>query len=392
MVIKSTGVVYDNEEIANVMKAAQTFYNVEGAFTEQLREELCKFMDVKYCVLCNSGSSANLLAITALNLPQYSGVITTACGFPTTLNPIIQNNLLPVFADIDINTLNININSLLNMYKTSVGAIVVPHTLGNPCQIEKIVAFAKLHSLCVVEDNCDALGSKVNGKMTGTFGDVSTLSFYPAHHITTCEGGAVLTNNKNIYDRVLSLCNWGRDCTCKPGQDNSCGNRFKGKFGSLPYGYDHKYVYSNIGYNLKMTNLQAAIGCAQIKKLPEFIQLRQRNYKLLYEGLKVHDDIFSFIEPHGEPSWFGFPLVCNEDVDVLECIEFLESKGIATRRLFGGNLTRQPAYRKINYRSDDLIDTDRAMENGFWFGLYPAIGNEQIDYIINTFKELRRVI
>lgn len=373
MVIPSTAPCYGQEEIDNVKKAAETFYNVEGEFTEQFRKQLCDFMGMKYCILCNSGSSANLLAISALGLPKYSGVITTACGFPTTLNPILQNGLLPVFADISIDTLNIDIDSMMSMYRPSVGAIVVPHTLGNPCDIEAIVGFARKHSLCLVEDNCDALGSTVNGKLTGTFGDVSTLSFYPAHHITTCEGGAVLTNNENIYKRALSLCNWGRDCTCKPGQDNACGKRFSGKFGKMPQGYDHKYIYTNIGYNLKMSNLHAAIGAAQMPRLTGFIEARKRNYKAIYDGIK--DLPFSFVKAHGEPSWFGFPLICdNPD----ECIRFLESRGIATRRLFGGNLLRQPAYEKIDRISDDLTNTDKAM-NVFWFGVHPKV---DVDYII----------
>lgn len=378
--IRCSGAVYDQEEIGNIKDAAKDFYNVEGKYTKLFEQELCKFLGAKYCVLCNSGSSANLLAITALGLKPGAEVITTACGFPTTLNPIIQNGLIPVFVDID-RSLTIDPFVLaIAAGKTTAKALVVSHTLGNPCDMDAVMTIARKHKLLVVEDNCDSLGSKFNGKLTGTFGDVSTLSFYPAHHITTGEGGALFTNSFKIYKKALSLRNWGRDCICPPGKDNVCGNRFKKRFGEMPKGYDHKYIFTNIGYNLKMTNIQASIGVAQMKKLPLFIEARKHNYNFLDQRIGNRS-----IRINGEPSWFGYPIIKRNPE---ELIGLLESKGIATRRLFGGNLLRQPAYKNIAHKVvGDLSMTDFAMKNLFWIGVYPGITDRQLIYISETFNK-----
>jgi len=384
--IPVTGPVYDCEEIDNIRKAAKTFYNVEGEFTDAFAKGLCKFLGMKYCVLCNSGSSANLLAVSALNLPEGCKAITTACGFPTTLNPIIQNNLIPVFVDIDC-SLTVSIEKLENaLAGRRVGVIVLSHTLGNPCDMTAVMRLAKKYDCRVIEDNCDALGSKWDGKLTGTFGDISTLSFYPAHHITTGEGGACLTNDPLLYRKMMSLRNWGRDCICKPGQDNVCGKRFGHQFGNLPFGYDHKYVYTSIGYNLKMTNLQAAIGVAQLKKLPRFIRDRKRNYNRLKAGLGKSDLVFPRV--NGDPSWFGFP-VFSLQRDAL--VKFLENKGIATRMMFGGNLIKQPAYKNIKYECYECYDTlgytDFVMRNLFWIGCHQGLDDGHINYVLNAFNE-----
>jgi len=389
MKVPCSGPVYNQEEIDNIKDAAETFYNVEGKYTEAFEKGLCDYLGMKYCVLCNSGSSANLLAITALGLKQGSEVITTACGFPTTLNPIIQNNLIPVFVDIN-GTLTIDpITLSCAVKKTRAKALVIAHTLGIPCEMDRIMSLAKKHHLKVVEDNCDALGSRFSGQLTGTFGDISTLSFYPAHHITTGEGGVALTNNSDLYRKMLSLRNWGRDCICRPGQDNACGNRFSKKFGKMPCGYDHKYIYTNIGYNLKMTNLQASIGVAQLKKLDSFVTIRKQNYTYLYDNLKKHERYFNFIEPNPEASMFGFPIICDDEfLSVNGFMEYLEGNGIATRRIFGGNLLLQPAYRKIKHKViGRLSHTNYAMENAFWIGIYPGINKEQLDHIIQTFNQ-----
>ena len=380
MKIPCAGVVYDYEEISNIKDAAETFWLVEGKYTKQFEHDLCKYMGMKYCVLCNSGSSANLLAVSALELPKGSEVITTACGFPTTLNPIIQNELVPVFVDID-STLTIDTQRVEKAISKKTKAIVVAHTLGIPADMVKIMKIAKKYKLRVIEDNCDALGSRLAGKLTGTFGDISTLSFYPAHHITTGEGGAVMTNDYGLYRKVLSYRNWGRDCICRTGQDNACGKRFKQQFGDLPYGYDHKYVYSRIGYNLKMADLQAAIGVAQLKKLPEFIKIRRGNVKRL-------ESILPMVDYRGDPSWFGFPILTGSNQARSEMTDFLESKGIATRVLFGGNLFKQPAYKNIKHRlSGGFGYTDRVMDSLFWIGVYPGLGDKEIGYIIEQFKK-----
>jgi len=393
--IPCSGAVYNFEEMQNIREAALTFYNVEGDYTEAFKKGLEEYLGMKYCILTNSGSSANLLAVTALGLPKGSEVITTACGFPTTLNPIIQNNLSPVFVDID-ETLTIDAIKLTNaIANTEAKAIIIAHTLGIPSDMDYIMYLAKEYDLMVIEDNCDALGSKINGRLTGTFGDISTLSFYPAHHMTTGEGGACLTNDYNLYRKMLSLRNWGRDCVCKPGQDNICGKRFKGKFGDMPKGYDHKYIYSNIGYNLKMTNIQASIGVAQLNKLDSFIAKRKSNFNMLYMGLSKYEKYFysplKYLSLTDEPSWFGYPIICKNKSLRDNLVSYLEEKGIATRMMFGGNLLRQPAYKNMSYKViGDLDVTNLVTDSLFWIGVYPGITTDNIKYIIKTFNNFMR--
>ncbi|MDD1729114.1 MAG: lipopolysaccharide biosynthesis protein RfbH, partial [Methanospirillum sp.] len=314
--ISYAGRVYDEKELISLVDASLDFWLTTGRYTNQFEEDLAKYLGVKYCLLTNSGSSANLLAVSALTSHQLGErklkpgdeVITTACGFPSTLNPIIQNNLIPVFIDVDIGTYNIQTGQIEEALSEKTKAIVIPHTLGNPFDLDSIMKIVKKHHLWLIEDNCDALGSRYRGKYTGTFGHISTSSFYPAHHITMGEGGAVLTNDPLLKKIVASFRDWGRDCWCEPGCDNTCKKRFNWKLGDLPAGYDHKYIYSHIGYNLKATDMQAAIGVEQLKKLPEFIERRRDNFNTLYLGLKKYENylILPYPTPHSEPSWFGF--------------------------------------------------------------------------------------
>ena len=384
------GRVFDNREIENLIDASRKFWLTMDEYCDRFEKGLSDFLGVKYCILTNSGSSANLLAISALTSPLLKDrrlklgdeVITTACGFPTTLNPIIQNNFIPVFVDIELGTYNIQIEKIEEMISPKTKAIMIPHTLGNPCDIESVQKIAKKYNLWWIEDNCDALGSKYKGQFTSSFGDISTLSFYPAHHITTGEGGAVLTNDPLLRKIILSFRDWGRDCFCKPGVDNACGKRFDHKFPGLPEGYDHKYVYSHIGYNLKMTEMQAAIGCVQLEKLPGFIRARKKNFDFLYDVFKKYEQ--DFILPQAEslsdPCWFGFPLLARKG-NKMDWVKYFESKKIHTRMLFGGNLLKQPAYKDIKYRAGDLTNTDLVMNNLFWIGVYPGITQEMLNYI-----------
>ncbi len=394
MNIPYAGRVYDKREVNNLIKAAKEFWLTDGHWADKFQKGLCDFLGIKHCVLCNSGSSANLLAISALTSPLLKDrqlkagdeVITTACGFPTTLNPILQNNLIPVFIDIELETYNINTLRIEKFITKKTKAIFIPYSLGNPAKIDKIMEIVKKYNLWFIEDNCDSLGSKYNGRYTGTFGDMSTLSFYPAHHITTGEGGAVLTNNSLLKKILLSFRDWGRDCYCKTGTDNACGKRFKQKFPGFPYGYDHKYIYSHIGYNLKMTDLQASIGVAQLEKLPEFIRARRSNFTKLWYVFQQYPDTYITADRFEKsiPSWFGFPVLVK---DRFKAVKFFESKGIHTRMLFGGNLLRQPAYKNIKHKSDKLYNTDIVMNYLFWIGVYPGINNKMIKYIANVAKE-----
>jgi CDP-6-deoxy-D-xylo-4-hexulose-3-dehydrase len=398
------GRTYDEKELVSLVDSSLDFWLTAGRYADQFEREFEKFLGIQYCILCNSGSSANLLALSALTSPKLGGrrvlpgdeVITTACGFPTTLNPIIQNNLVPVFIDVELGTYNIKTGDINQAITDKTKVIMIPHTLGNPAEMDSIMSLAKIHNLWVIEDNCDALGSKFKGKYTGTFGDLSTCSFYPPHHLTMGQGGAVLTNNPLLKQIVMSFRDWGRDCWCDPGQDNTCKRRFTQQFGKLPKGYDHKYVYSHIGYNLNITDMQAAIGVEQLKKLPGFIEARKNNFNLLYAGLQRHSDYL--ILPRktlfSEPSWFGFPiLVRNIKIGSFtrnDLVTYLEDHKIATRMLFGGNLTKQPAYAGINCRigtDGTLKNTDLVMNNLFWIGVYPGITTEMIMYIHNIFDE-----
>jgi CDP-6-deoxy-D-xylo-4-hexulose-3-dehydrase len=388
------GRVYDHREVNNLMQSAKEFWLTDGHFCDEFSQGLTKFIGVRCCVLCNSGSSANLLAISALTSPLLKErrlvpgdeVVTTACGFPTTLNPILQNNLIPVFVDIELGTYNIDVSQIEKAITKKTKAIFIPHTLGNPADIDSIKRIAKKYNLWFIEDNCDSLGSKYKGKQTGSFGDMSTLSFFPAHHITTGEGGAVLTNNPLLKKILFSFRDWGRDCFCKPGTNNTCKMRFKQKFPGFPYGYDHKYIYSHIGYNLKMTEMQAAIGVAQLEKLPKFIESRRDNFISLYACVSKYPDVFGL--PcwgiNTEPSWFGFTLLVN---DRQKAVEFLESRKIHTRMLFGGNLLRQPAYKNIKYKSTKLPITDLAMNNLLWIGVYPGITKDMLNYMKEVLSE-----
>jgi len=396
------GRIYDDKEITRLVDSSLDFWLTTGKYADQFEREFAAFLGMKSCILTNSGSSANLLAVSALTSPELGErrlvpgdeVITTACGFPTTVNPILQNNLVPVFMDVELGTYNIKVDDINDTVTDKTKAIMVPHTLGNPADLDEILRVVKRYDLWLIEDNCDAIGSKYNGKYTGTFGDMSTCSFYPAHHITTGEGGAVLTNDPLLKKIVLSFRDWGRDCWCGSGKDNTCNHRFTQQFGSLPAGYDHKYVYSHLGYNLKLTDMQAAIGVEQLKKLPGFIEARKTNYNRLHEGLRKYSDFLLLPNEtiSSEPSWFGFPILVKDTRIVgftrNDLTTFLEEHKVATRTLFGGNLTRQPAYENTGYRiATNLVNTDIVMNNLFWIGVYPGITEEMIVYIHKVFAE-----
>lgn len=394
--IPYAGRIYDEKEITALVDASLDFWLTTGRYAEKFESKLADFLGIKYCLLTNSGSSANLLAISALTSPLLGEkrlkpgdeVITTACGFPTTLNPIIQNNLIPVFVDVNTGTYNINVDQIESALSEKTKAIIVPHTLGNPVDLDAILRIVKKYDLWFIEDNCDALGSKYQGKFTGTFGHISTCSFYPAHHITMGEGGAVLTDDPIIKKIVLSFRDWGRDCWCDSGCDNSCHKRFEWQLGELPKGYDHKYIYSHIGYNLKVTDMQAAIGVEQLSKLPHFIEKRKENFNILYQGLIKYESCFLLPEsvPNSEPSWFGFPILVKQDAPFNrdDIVQYLETNGIATRMLFGGNLLKQPAYKETLFRvAGSLSNSDMVMNNLFWIGVYPGLNREMLDYMIS---------
>ncbi|MDD5131508.1 MAG: lipopolysaccharide biosynthesis protein RfbH [bacterium] len=398
--INYAGRIYDDKEMINLIDASLDFWLTAGRYAQEFEQKLADFLKVKYTLLTNSGSSANLLAISALTSPLLKEkrlrpgdeVITTACGFPTTLNPIIQNNLVPVFIDIELGTYNIRTELLAKALTKKTKAIFVPHTLGNPVNLEAISRFARKHKLWFVEDNCDALGSRYKGKFTGTFGQIATFSFYPAHHITMGEGGALATNDPLLRRLILSFRDWGRDCWCEPGHDDTCQRRFSWQVGKMPFGYDHKYTYSHIGYNLKVTDMQAAIGVAQLEKLPAFIKARQHNFAFLSKLFKKYEPYFILPRPssHSEPSWFGFPVMVKEQAPFTraDIVNHLEENRIATRMLFGGNLTKQPAYQGMKYRVVRKLDnTNLVMNNLFWIGVYPGITTEKLAYITNTVTE-----
>jgi CDP-6-deoxy-D-xylo-4-hexulose-3-dehydrase len=398
--IPYAGRIYDEKEMIALVDASLDFWLTTGRYAERFEKGLADFLGMKYCLLTNSGSSANLLAVSALTSPKLGDkrlehgdeVITTACGFPTTLNPIIQNNLIPVFVDVDLGTYNIQVDQIENAISEKTKAIIIPHTLGNPANLNKISELVKKHNLWFIEDNCDALGSQYQGKFTGTFGHMSTCSFYPAHHITMGEGGAVLTNDPLLKKIIMSFRDWGRDCWCEPGCDNSCGKRFGWKLGELPEGYDHKYIYSHIGYNLKVTDMQAAIGVEQLQKLPAFIEQRKKNFVRLFNALEKYSRyvVLPGTVTGADPSWFGFPLLVRDDAPFSrsDLVNHLEEHKIATRMLFGGNLLKQPAYKGIRYRvNGSLKNTDTVMNNLFWVGVYPGLTIEMVDYMVETFNE-----
>ena len=401
------GRVFDEKELMNLIESSLDFWLTEGRYTAQLQEELASFIGAKYCLFTTSGSSANLLAISALTsqklddnrrLKPGDEVITVAAGFPTTIFPIIQNHAIPVFVDIELATYNIDISQLDNAITDKTKAVILAHTLGNPFNVEKVKMFCESNNLWLIEDNCDALGSKYNDKYTGSFGDISTYSFYPAHHITMGEGGAIITNDLNLHRIIRTFREWGRDCWCPPGKDNTCKKRFEWQLGTLPYGYDHKYTYSEFGYNFKITDMQAAIGLAQIKKLPQFIEARRRNHKKIYEGLKDLDDfiILPKAQKNSTPSWFGFLITLKEKCRLTrtEIMRKLQEKKIQSRLLFAGNIIRQPVFdekreSKTGYRIvGQLSNTDKVMNDSFWIGVYPGMTDEMIDYMITQICEI----
>ena len=394
-----SGRTFDAAELTNLVDASLDFWLTSGRFAEQFERKFARYLGVRHAMLCNSGSSANLLALSALTSPQLGErqlkpgdeVITVAAGFPTTVNPILQNKLIPVFLDIQSATHNIDPTLLEAAVGPKTRAIMIAHTLGNPFDLEAVTAVAKQHDLWLVEDNCDALGSTYNGRKTGTFGHLATVSFYPAHHITMGEGGCVLTRSPVLKKIVESFRDWGRDCWCVPGEQNTCGKRFEWELGQLPFGYDHKYIYSHIGYNMKLTDMQAAVGLAQLDKLPDFIAARKRNWQRLHEGLKPFEEFFCLPQPtpNSDPSWFGFLMTVRPDAPFgrNELIRYLEDHQVATRLLFSGNLLRQPAYQDIPHRIvGPLTNTDLAMTHSFWIGLYPSLTAEMLDYTIETFR------
>lgn len=405
--IPYAGRVYDEKEMCRLVEAALDFWLTSGKFVEEFEQKFAEWLGVRYASLVNSGSSANLIAFSALTAPELGDraikrgdeVITVAAAFPTTVTPIIQFGAIPVFLDVTIPQYNIDVTMLEQAYSNKTKAVFIAHTLGNPFDLKAVNAFCKRHDLWLVEDNCDALGSRytLDGKeyFTGTVGDIGTSSFYPPHHMTMGEGGCVYTNNPLLHKLIRSFRDWGRDCMCASGQDNLCGKRFAGQFGELPMGYDHKFVYSHFGYNLKVTDMQAAIGCEQLKKLPDFIKARQHNWERLYEGLKDMQDKIILPEPEKDstPSWFGFLMTVQKEVDCVKVVRYIEEKGIQTRRLFSGNLLRHPCFDEMRKNGEgyrvvgELKNTERIMQNSFWVGVYPGMNDVRIDYIIQIIKQ-----
>jgi CDP-6-deoxy-D-xylo-4-hexulose-3-dehydrase len=395
-----SGKVFDESELMNLVDSSLDFWLTTGRYAALFEERFAEWMGVKHCLLVNSGSSANLLALSALTSKQLGDrrlqpgdeVITVAAGFPTTVNPIFQNQLVPVFVDISLPSYNIDITQLELALSSRTRAIMIAHTLGNPFDVNAVLAFAEKHQLWVIEDNCDAVGSLYQGRKTGTFGHLSTVSFYPAHHMTMGEGGAVLTNNSRLKKIVESFRDWGRDCWCAPGVDNTCNKRFGWQLGDLPFGYDHKYTYSHVGYNLKLTDMQAAIGVSQLEKLPEFVAKRRQNFDFLRQQLHDLQDFLILPEatPGSEPSWFGFLLSVRESAPFTRnaLVQHLEENRIGTRLLFGGNLIRQPLYEGLNYRAiGELENTDHVMQSAFWLGIFPGLTEEMLSYIGAKIKE-----
>jgi CDP-6-deoxy-D-xylo-4-hexulose-3-dehydrase len=395
-----SGKVFDADEMQHLVDSSLDFWLTTGRYAEQFETKFAKVMGMKHALLCNSGSSANLLAVTALTSPRLKKralkegdeVITVAAGFPTTVNPILQNRLVPVFVDVQLGTYDATMESIEAAIGPKTKAIVMAHTLGNPFNLDGVMSIAKEHNLFVVEDTCDAVGATYNDKPVGSFGDISTTSFYPAHHITMGEGGCVLVKSAPMKKIVESFRDWGRDCWCPPGNDDTCGRRFDWQLGELPYGYDHKYVYSHIGYNLKLTDMQAAVGVAQLKKLPDFIEARRHNFNRLYAGLKKFEEVLILPEttPKSNPSWFGFAITVRPGAPFsrLELVQHIESRRIGTRLLFGGNLMRQPAYIGMPHRVvGSLTNANIITDNTFWLGVYPGLNDEMVDFMIATVAE-----
>ncbi len=399
--------VYDSEEMCNLVDSALEFWLTSGRYTVEFENKFAEYLGVKYCSLVNSGSSANLCAFMALTSPLLGDrqvkpgdeMITVAAGFPTTVTPAIQYGVVPVFVDVTIPQYNIDVYKLEDALSDKTKLVMIAHTLGNPFNIAKVKDFCDKHDLWLIEDNCDALGTKysIDGeeRFTGTIGDIGTSSFYPPHHMTMGEGGAVYTNNPLLNKCICSMRDWGRDCVCNSGQDNLCGHRFDKQYGELPLGYDHKYVYSHFGYNLKATDMQAAIGCAQIKKFPDFVKKRRHNFDRLYNALKVIEDKLILPEPceNSTPSWFGFLITCKEGINRNDVVKYIENHGVQTRMLFAGNLIKHPCFDQMRYLQKgyrvvgDLYNTDRIMNDTFWVGVYPGMTDEMIDYMAKIIIE-----
>jgi len=397
-----SGKVLDSADFVNLVDAALDGWLTSGRFHKSFEQALAKFVGVRNALFVNSGSSANLVALSALTSPKLGKralqpgdeVITVAAGFPTTVNPIIQNGLRPVLVDIELGTYDAVAEQLRDAVSPKTKGIMMAHTLGNPFDLDTVMELKEKHGLWLVEDSCDALGATYRGKKTGSFGDTATVSFYPAHHITTGEGGAVFVNSPLVRKQVESFRDWGRDCYCETGKDNTCKKRFEWQLGDLPKGYDHKYIYSHIGYNLKATDMQAALGLSQIQKLPDFIKKRNQNFEYLHAGLsKVTGLILPRATENSEPSWFGFPITLAEGVGFTrsELIQHLDERKIGTRLLFGGNLTRQPAYRNVDFRVvGNLANTDIVTERTFWIGVYPGLTEPMLQFVVDTISEFVR--
>lgn len=402
--------VYDHEEMVNLVDSSLEFWLTSGRYTQEFEKKFAKYLNVRFCSLVNSGSSANLLAFMTLTSPllkerqirRGDEVITVAAGFPTTVNPIIQYGAVPVFVDVTIPQYNIDVTMLEAARSEKTKAVMIAHTLGNPYDLSAVKAFCDKYNLWLVEDNCDALGTKytIDGeeRFSGTIGDIGTSSFYPPHHMTMGEGGAVYTSNSLLNKIIRSFRDWGRDCVCPSGTDNLCGHRFDRQYGELPLGYDHKYVYSHFGYNLKTTDMQAAIGCAQLDKFPSFVERRRYNFDRLYNGVKEVSDKLILPEacPNSRPSWFGFLITCKEGVDRTKVVQYVESRGVQTRMLFAGNLTKHPCFDQMREAGEgfrivgELKNTDRIMQDTFWVGVYPGMTDEMIDYMAKVIKEAVR--
>jgi CDP-4-dehydro-6-deoxyglucose reductase, E1 len=399
--IPFAGRVFDQTEIVNLVDSSLEFWLTTGPWARKFEKRFARLNGLRHALLVNSGSSANLVALSCLTstklpeekrLKRGDEVITCATGFPTTVNPIIQNGLIPVFVDVSVPTYNIDVSMLEAALSERTRAIMIAHTLGNPFDLDAVTAFAEKHDLWLIEDCCDALGSTYRDKPVGTFGDLASVSFYPAHHITMGEGGCVLTNKGRIKVLAESFRDWGRDCWCEPGKENTCGKRFDHQLGELPYGYDHKYIYSDVGYNLKLTDMQAAVGLAQLDKLESFTGARRSNFRRLYEGLADLQEWLLLPEatPNSDPSWFGFPVALRDDCPVERdtILRFMNDRKIATRLLFAGNLVRQPAYLNAEHRRvGDLSGADFVMDRVFWVGVYPGLSEAQLDFMIESFHD-----
>lgn len=399
--------VYDHEEMCNLVDSALEFWLTSGRYVKQFEADLAKYLGVKYVSVVNSGSSANLLAFMTLTSPllgerrirRGDEVVTVAAGFPTTVSPIVNYGAVPVFVDVTIPQYNIDVTKLEAALSDKTKAVMIAHTLGNPFDLKAVKDFCDKHNLWLVEDNCDALGSlyTIDGeeKFTGSVGDLGTSSFYPPHHMTMGQGGAVYTSNPLLNKIARSMRDWGRDCVCASGEDNHCGHRFDGQYGELPKGYDHKYVYSHFGLNLNITDMQAAVGCAQLKKFPSFVERRRHNFDYLKNGLKDIEDKLILPEPcaNSNPSWFGFLMTCREGVDRKKVVPYIESKGVQTRMLFAGNLIKHPCFNEMRETGEgyrvvgSLENTDRIMNDTFWIGVYPGMTDEKLDYMIKVIHE-----